>query len=515
MGVAVTAATLVFLSTSAPGPGLDPDSMAYMGAASSLARDGRLRVPTAAWNRADSTSSLSLWPPGFPALIALPVALGANPVQAARWINIFAAAATAGVLALIVAAPLGTWAGIVAVVVAFATQAVFDTHLSVLSEPVFIAVMLLVLAAMIHARDRLLLLGALATAAVMLRYAGVSALAAVVLWTLLDGRRELRVRCRRALGAAVLPMLFIVIWFTRTATASDRHATPQLHLYGDWGATLLGARDALAEWLAPLLPDGALQRVIALLVALALASFIVAAAVDTGGDRLHRPRVSGVASILGASSAMGGCYLIVVLGSRAFIGGTIPLDWRILSPLIIVLEIMSVASIAFWWRAYHLPLHATFAVFGLVWLVAAATVTANDAVYAATVGSDFAALSWRQSPLIAWVRTHGTGRPLYSNWPPALYFHAHRVARELPDSLVPGAVAGFGKRIGANHGYVVGFDERSPDFISPAVLAARIGLRQVVRVADGAVWTADSVASPDSVPVGAATPDSGVPQRPR
>ena len=498
LGAAVVAAALVFVSTRAPGPGLDPDSMAYMGAATSLAHNGTLRVPTAEWDRPDSTSSMSLWPPGFPAAIAAPVALGASPVQAARWINVIAAGVTAATIVLIVGVPLGVWAGLVAATAVFATQAVFDTHISVLSEPLFIAIMLLLLAVMLHARDRLLLLSGLATAALMVRYAGASAPAAAVLWTLLDSRRDGAARVRRALGVAILPVIFIVAWVARTSVARDRHATPKIHVYGGWSATLLGARDTMAEWLAPLLSDSNLQRLVAIIVALAIVAFIAAAASDTAGNRLRQLRVGGVATLLGAAALVAACYLAVVLTSRAFVGGGIPLDGRILAPFIVLVEISTVTAIAYWWRAYHFPVHAALTAIGLVWLAASVTATANDAIYAATVGSDFASESWRHSPLIAWVKEHAGGHPVYTNWPPALYFHAHRIARELPDSTDPEDVSGFGELIRSNHGYVVGFDERSPDFMNPTELARRIGLQQVVRTADGAVWAAAPGAALDS-----------------
>lgn len=472
--------------------------MAYMGAATSLVQHGRMRVPTADWDRSDSTSSLSLWPPGFPAAIALPVALGVSPIQSARWINVLAASVTAGVVVLLIAAPLGYPAGVAGALIVFATQAVFDTHISVLSEPLFIALMLLLLLVMIHARDRLVLLGALATAIVMVRYAGAAAPAAVVVWALLDSRYDLRTRVRRATTVALLPSIAIVLWFTRTAVLPDRHATPELDLYGGWGATFSQARDTFAEWLAPLLADGTLQRCIALVMAIALAVFIITAASDTAGQRLRRMRVGGVFSLISAASVLGVCYVLVVLASRAFIGGTIPLDWRILAPLIVLLEVAAVAAVAYWWRAYHFPMHAAIAVIAITWFGAAATVTVNDAVYAATEGSDFAGGEWRNSPLIAWVRDHAAGHPLYSNWPAALYFHANRIARELPDSIKPEDVPPFGDQLRKDHGYVVAFDERSPDFVSPETLARVIGLHQVVRTADGTIWAADSGAAPDS-----------------
>ena len=85
--------------TAAPGPGLEPDSMSYVGAAERLVRHGSLDVPTAYWWEPDSTSSLGSFPPGFSLAIAISTALGVAPVQAARLVIVVAAAATAWVLA--------------------------------------------------------------------------------------------------------------------------------------------------------------------------------------------------------------------------------------------------------------------------------------------------------------------------------------------------------------------------------------------------------------------------------
>lgn len=479
--------------------------MAYTGAASSLVQEGKLRVPTAVWNRVDSTSSLSLWPPGFPAAIALPVLLGASPIQSARWINVLAAAATAVVVMLLVAAAVGPAAGAVGVLVVFATQAVFDAHISVLSEPLFIASVLLVVAAMIHARDRLLLLGALSALVVMIRYAGACAPLAVVLWTLFDSRYDLRARMRRAAVVGLIPAIAVVLLLSRTAALSDRHATPKLDFYGGWGVTLAQARDTLAEWLAPVLPDGAVQQLLALVVAIALIVFVVTAARDTADDRRRQMRYGGVATLIGAVSLLSACYVVVILAARAFVGGTIPLDWRILAPLIVLIEIASVVSIGYWWHAYHLPLRTVIALSGVVWIGAAATITVNDAVYAVTEGSDFAGSDWRDSPLTAWVRAHAAGHPLYSNWPAALYFHASRVARELPKATRPEDVAAFGVLLQRNHGYLVAFNEVSPDFVAPDSIARETGLHRLVSTADGEVWAASSAAS-----VGKVVRDSAV-----
>lgn len=527
LGAAVIAAALVFVATQAPGPGLDPDAMAYTGAATSLVQHGTLRVPTGEWDRPDSTSALSLWPPGYPAAIAVPMELGLSPIQSGRWINVIAAAVTALTVGLLVASVAGSGAGLIAVLVVFATQAVFDAHLSVLSEPLFIALLLLTLVAMVRARDQLWLLALLATATVMVRYAGGAAPAAVVCWTLLDSRYPMRRRLRRAAGVALLPTLALLVWFARTAHAPDRHATPEIAIYGNWGDALAQAQDTVASWLVPILDPGMLRRILAALVAVALIAFIAAAAGDTMGGRgatrvgarrstRERARLSAarpelLAPLIGAATLIGAWYLAIVLASRAFIGGAIPLDWRILAPVIVLVEVMAVASIGHWWHAYHRPLHVLIGVVALAWLAAASVVTFNDAQWAATEGSDFASTEWRTSPLVAWVRANGRGHPLYSNWPAALYFHAHRIARELPDSTDAPELPQFGQRVAAQHAYVIAFDAPSPDFIPPDSLAQLLGWERVARVADGTVWSAGSGAPPDSAAMSPvpATPAGG------
>jgi hypothetical protein len=466
--------------------------MAYTGAATSLVRNHTLRVPTGEWSGPDSTSALSYWPPGYPAAIAIPVAAGISPIQGGRYVNIAAAAITAATLFFLIAAALSPPAGIVGVLVVCATPAVLDVHLSILSEPLFIALLMLTVATMVYARDQLLLLGALATAAVMVRYAGACAPAAVVIWTLLDSRYAPSRRLRRALVTAIPPTLAIVAWIARTALAQDRHGTPKLAVYGHWTPTIQQARDTFTEWLIPLAPDGTPRQVATAIVALILTILLLATVRDTANSS-HRHQstpAARVATILGASFVMACWYLAVVCASRLFVGATIPLDWRILSPLIVLLELMIVVSLAYWWRAYHRPMHILVTVLALAWGIAAAVASSNDALEVVTDGSDFGTTAWHDSPTLAWVRAHGTGHTLYSNWPPAVYFHAHRIARELPDSdEIRHDLPDFADALRSSNGLIVGFKEPSPDVIAPDSIAKLLHLRPLATFPDGTIWT--------------------------
>ncbi|MBK5188775.1 MAG: hypothetical protein JJD97_11070, partial [Gemmatimonadaceae bacterium] len=71
--------------TSGAGPGLDPDSMSYLHAATTLAHGDGLRDVQRDWWSADSTKPLAHWPPGYPVVIAGAERLGLGAVPGARF----------------------------------------------------------------------------------------------------------------------------------------------------------------------------------------------------------------------------------------------------------------------------------------------------------------------------------------------------------------------------------------------------------------------------------------------
>jgi hypothetical protein len=64
--------------TEPPGPSLDPDALAYLGAGTSLAHGHGLRVPSSTWSSNDTTAPLVHFPPGFSATIAIGTRRGSS-----------------------------------------------------------------------------------------------------------------------------------------------------------------------------------------------------------------------------------------------------------------------------------------------------------------------------------------------------------------------------------------------------------------------------------------------------
>lgn len=486
----IVAFALVLAVTDPPGPGLDPDAMSYMGAARSLVVYGEYRIPSASWVSSDSTSALAHFPPGYSTALAIPVALGMEPPQAARLVDALAAAVTVATLVLVLGVATTPVAGALLGVAFIVTPAMATVHLSVLSEPLFLALVALTLAAMVYAANRPLRAGITAALGAMVRYAGASLVGAEVLWAFAR-RAPLRERVRRATLATAPAVLLEGAWVIRTRLAAGgAHAIRRFALYGDLGPTLVGGGATLRDWLVPDTdPEWPLphRELVALAAGAVLVTLLVlgarAARADArAGSRRHAWRVLCACALLVA------CYLGMIFVSRLIADPAIPLDERILAPFLLLATTALAGGIASWWRtsSSHLARGAV-AVALLGWSLSSASVTLDDARFALDYGSDFASEQWRHSPLLDWARTDGATHPLYTNWPAAVYFHLHRTSYTLPEKTERANLAAFVDTLRRRDGRVLLFDaSNADDFVADSLVALR-GLHVVARLDDGMV----------------------------
>ncbi|HEX6965536.1 MAG TPA: hypothetical protein VF166_07030 [Gemmatimonadaceae bacterium] len=494
----IAAFCIVWIATAPPGPGLDPDSASYLNAAESLVRHGALRAPTFYdWASPDSTEPLAHFPPGMPTALAIPRALGASQPTAARLVEASAALVTAGSTLLLVGAAAGPLAGVLAMLMLFATPAVLETHLSILSEPLFYALLVVTLTLMVRAPDRPLRYGITAAVGSLVRYAGISLVGAAVLWAFALGT-TLRERVRRA-AIAALPTLFgYGAWLARTKYETGG-GVREVGVYHGFMATVREGAATVAAWLAPSLDEGAVRTLVALVVLALLVALVVAAvrrrSIHDGATR----RATSIPPhrLLAATLLLAGVYVTVVVLSRLFADGAIPFDNRILSPLILLVELAVVVSLAVWWRAPGTrALRVVAAAVLLAWWGASLASSWNDVSYMMENGSDYGDVQWRTSPLVAWARTDGARCALFTNHPTALYFQAHRLVRGTPLAQPLDTLRAFADTLVARGGALIAFDEPSGAFAVPpdSVLRA-LSLERIARLADGSVWVPASIAS--------------------
>jgi hypothetical protein len=478
----IVAFALVLFATEPPGPGLDPDAVSYLGAAVSFVHQGTFRVPVSQWTAADTSAPLAHFPPGFPTTIAAPLALGFSPIQAGRLIVALSAFASAALLMLLVDTAAGRTAALISAVSAAATPALLTVHLSVLSEPLFFALILATMLGLLSRRPAAV--GLAAAAACMVRYAGLSLTAAAVIWLLRQPGTWGR-RVREAALAGLPSVVLLGAWVARASREAGPTSIRTLGVYGSLSRTIAEGGSTLSDWLAPG-SDGTRWRIVAVVAAVVVIAVVVAGA----WQAFRRAPVDGRApQTVALAGLIGVLYLTMLVASRVAADPDIPFDDRLLSPLILLAEIALVVAGAVWWqRAPGRWARPMVAIAATLWLAASAAESGGRVRAALSDGDDFASSDWRFSPTVAWVRAHREATSLYTNWPAALYFHAGRGSHELPHVLDPLTLRRFGERLARQHGILVAFDVPAPEVASPDSIASRLRLRQLARLADGSVW---------------------------
>jgi hypothetical protein len=391
------------------------------------------------------------------------------------------------------------------------TPAIAMVHESILSEPLFLALLALQVALMARVPRHPFLAGVVAAAASLVRYAGVAAVVAAALWWLaLPG--SVRRRARDAVLAALPGVVAQALWVIRTTHVSGGGSIRQISVYGQLGPTIREGASTVASWLAPML-DGAWRIAAAALVFVA-ATMLVTLAVrrlrawavipakpapdSDRGAGIHGPAggssydaESRTARLLAALALLATMYVGLIVASRLFADPGIPLDQRLLAPLILLVETAVIVALAVEWRAWRgarVWLRALAAVVLLAWWGASLSSTVDDARYALDTGSDYADASWRGSPLIAWVRAHADSHPLVTNFPTALYFHADRMSRVPPEQTDARTLQSFADTLARRHALLVIFDRTSEFVPSTDSLVRKLPLTLVARESDGSVW---------------------------
>lgn len=490
-----------FRFSAPPGPGLDPDAMSYLGAARTLAHDGALRVPVAPWSGESATTPLAHFPPGYSAAIAVPVLVGANERDGARLVQAIAAGATVALL-IVVLWPLaaGTGATLGALVLAL-TPAFVQVHLSVLSEPLFLALLVLLLWSLVRFPRAALTHGVIAATATMVRYAGLSFAGGAALWALMDRTAPWRDRLRRA-ALAVSPSVVAMAAWSLTREHGDGQSGSIRHIafYGDWMPTLTQGAQTIAHLLAPTLEWEPVPWLAAGATAVALIALVWSTVRLEGEVRPEParddPRWNAQRELLRAAGCLAVAYVALVFASRAVADPDIPLDFRLLAPLV-PLGVAAVAVVAARaWRVISRPARVLGVLALTGWLATAARADWQQLSDAMADGGDFASRTWRESPTLAWVRAQEPARAIYTNWPCAIWFHLDRVVYDLPRATDAETMRRLAERLRATNGVLVAWTAPNPDAAPTDTLVAGAGLVRIAEFSDGAAYAVAPNAPP-------------------
>jgi hypothetical protein len=481
LALGITAAAGALWSMRAPGPGLDPDSMTYLAAADSLERVGELRVPFAEWSSRDSTARLRDFAPGFSVAIATLETARIASERGATWLEAACGFATVAGSTLLVAAATTPTIGAAAAVAVLVTPALVEDHTVVLSEPLFLTLLVAVLALAAAERPRASALGVVAAAAVMVRYAGLS----LVLAAAARAALAAATRRRRFLAAALAgaPGFCAFVLWSRWAGGVRKYGWK-----GDFGTTILQGWSTLQGWLVPGAPPSRPSA------GLAIAALGVLALLVARGARRAREASPAAFRLLAATGIVAASYVTLVTFSRLFADGAIPFDNRIVSPLFLVATLAVATAIGAQWGALRLGLRIPIVVAAGLWCLASANVTLRELSDLRVDGWGYASAEWIGSDLGKWLLTSGARYELFSDNPPSLYSLTHRSSRSLPETTDAETVRRLAEILRVRPSAVIAFQEpdaplgaRGEDF------AHRLMLQPLLRTAEGTVFVLPAV----------------------
>ena len=280
-------------------------------------------------------------------------------------------------------------------------------------------------------------------------------------------------RLTRAMIAGVPAVVLQGAWVLRTMHSAGTSSIRQISLYGEITSTLREGWRTTSAWLVP-----GMGEVWGIFVAAGVAVLLVVAIWES---RPLRERQSAAM----AAALLAACYLALVLASRLFADPGIPLDDRLMAPLLVLLEVAMVLVVAPAWRGWPIAARVTVAILVALWWGAALRVSADSALYAVRTGNDFAEDCWRDSPLASWVRANGAGHAVFTNAPEALYFHAGRLSHEFPEEMDAKTVRAFTDTVARRRALVADFDESCGAVNNSDSVLSRVPLRVVATMSTG------------------------------
>ncbi len=417
--VALLSAGLLFAATQRQGVGVSTDSVSYLRAAENIARSGR------ATTGAPDGPLLTQWPPGYPALLALPVAAGLAPETAARLLGCLLLAANLCLFGALLGRVRrrGVWLAVFALGAVHRT--VFHVHGMAWSEGPFLFFVLLSLWLLDRGRRGSLLVSGLAAAlSGLVRYAGL-ALVVGHGWVLLGLERgrgsaagadtPVRRRWWRAALYVVGAALPLAGWML-LVRLSGSGAPRRLGVYPLDAFSLHESWSALAGWWIPSASPEPV-RVASVLGLLALLAWLL---------RLPAPKRD---ARVRAALAFVACSLGMLALSRLFLDPKINLLPRFLLPLFWMLLLWLAHRLDAGWE--HASRRLRRVLLGCLFLL----LLFNGARSAKLLlrwhaeGQGFATRTLQASPFLATLRDELATLPVYGEPPQAVRYLLGREVR--------------------------------------------------------------------------------------
>lgn len=404
LAVLVVIAVALFWFSTPNGLALVNDSVLYIDGARNLLRgNGYSRL--VGWG---GTVPISNFPPLYSFVMALNIALGIAPVQAAWWVSLVFLAVNVVLVSLLGREVTQSTAfGILAGGLVLISDPFFRHHLFALTEPVFLFWYFLTLLLLIRfLRERrwhqVLLAGVFAGLAYLTRYIGITLFAAGVIFLLvfLNGWKA-RLKFAGIFLASGLP--FFLGWTVRNLVVAGNPTNRQFMLRTLAADKIQEGITSFWGWLLPE-PYQIISRFIgfwgialAIFLILFAGGFIYAVWLALKKMEIREHQSFQAGWLLGLQSLI---YLITLAVTILFIDSSVNFETRVLMPAYVLWLLLLVAFLAWLWRRRRWVVNALVILLVVGLSLSFAEDTLDTVRQWRQQGQGFAHESWRTSQTI-------------------------------------------------------------------------------------------------------------------
>ena len=493
------------------GAGTSPDSVVYIAGARNLATG--IGFSTISENGV--ATPITHHAPFYSIILAILNVFGLDPIQGARWLN---ALLFSGIIVLVGfilrellydPADKTNLTPLFGAAFVLASAALLEIHIMLWTEALFLLLSLLGFWILSRFLDGMgysfLIRSAILIAMAMLtRYIGVVLVATGGLSILMFSRRPFRSRLLDAIVFGIIASIPMVFWLLRNVVLRGTAANREVfyhpitrHQIG-WGITTLGS------WLS--IPDSApgLVKMLPYVVfgAAFLALVIFKQKRSASGNQISSwVSLSSLPSFIRIIIIFIPLYLGFLLFSLTFLDANIPLDSRILSPVLVPLVILVLYSATEGMKMLGQKAAPRFvlAAAGCLLLVALVAPTVDLVRNSYDNGIGFTSRTWRESPTMAALQDFPSGRVIYTNAPEAFYLYANRHTRPMPKKFdnanqqqnidYKNELLAVRQELQESDGVVVYFNSQMwPTLPSAQEILNSLGLEVLEQTADGVIY---------------------------
>jgi hypothetical protein len=433
---------------------------------------------------------VSNFPPLLPLMLSLIELFKIDPLTSIRWLNAILFALNIYLVARIVYALTKSYAfSLLGALFTLISSTLIMVHSWAMSEALYTSLTLSGILIYSAAHEKRswgipLFTGLFFGLAAVTRYIGVSLLlAGGILW-LIEAGKSIQIRIRNVFIFSILGVFPLLLWMIRNEVVTGQPTNRVFALHLMPASIWINMLNTILLWIIPgrivngkeLIWSGIIILVLVIWLGVNILRNRSSFAVQNKTDNQRRPITLISLCIL--------AYMVALIISRSFFDIRIPMDERLLSPVLVMGLILLVWIFASGWNNKKWLEYTSIVLFSLVFIITNLARSAPMVQSYHEVGRGYASARDHISETYAYLRNR-PNTPIFSNAFTAIYFWTDRVTNPIPS---PNEIPGMKADMHQTGAYLVIFDSIPVELYGTTREELTQGLVEQIRLSEATIY---------------------------